>query len=120
MQIPMLRATSETFNCGKFMSMGGPVRKVRIETGNLSDHKHYPSLGLDEGVRMLHCNGIYLGGGDWPAVLSHVQFPAVDDIRYLLGAKASSPLCKNIQYGFLYFHFQSLDEMVTKSAFPAI
>lgn len=69
---------------------------------------------------MLHCNGIYLGGGDWPAVLSHVQLPAVDDIRYLLGAKASAPLGKNIQYGFLYFHFQSLDEMVTKSAFPAI
>lgn len=85
-----------------------------------SNHQHYPSLGLDEGVRMLHCNGIYLGGGDWPAVLSYMQLPAVDNLRYLLGAKATAPLCKNIQYGFLYFHFQSLDEMVTKSAFPAI
>lgn len=37
---------------------------IRIENGNLSDHKHYPTLGLDECVRMLHCNGIYLGGGD--------------------------------------------------------
>ena len=34
---------------------------IRIENGNLSDHKHYPTLGLAEGVRMLHCNGIYLG-----------------------------------------------------------
>ena len=92
----------------------------RIETGNLSNHQHYPSLGLDEGVRMLHCNGIYLGGGDWPAVLSHVQLPAVDDIRYLLGAKASVSLGKDIQYGFLYLHFQSLDEMVTNSTFPSI
>ena len=93
---------------------------IRIENGNLSDHKHYPTLGLDEGVRMLHCNGIYLGGGDWPAVLSHVQLPAVDDIRYLLGAKASVSLGKDIQYGFLYLHFQSLDEMVTNSTFPSI
>lgn len=85
-----------------------------------SNHQHYPSLGLDESVRMLHYNGIYLGGGDWPAVLSHVQLPAVDDIRYLLGAKTSAPLSKNIQYGFLYLHFQSLDEMVTNSTFPSI
>ena len=85
-----------------------------------SNHQHYPTLGLDEGVRMLHCNGIYLGGGDWPAVLSHVQLPAVDDIRYLLGAKASVSLGKDIQYGFLYLHFQSLDEMVTNSTFPSI
>lgn len=91
-----------------------------IENGNLSDHKHYPTLGLDEGVRMLHCNGIYLGGGDWPAVLSHVQLPAVDDIRYLLGAKASVSLCEDVQYGFFYLHFQSLDEMVTNSTFPSI
>ena len=93
---------------------------IRIANGNLSDHKHYPTLGLDEGVRMLHCNGIYLGGGDWPAVLSHVQLPAVDDIRYLLGAKASVSLGKDVQYGFLYLHFQSLDEMVTNSTFPSI
>lgn len=85
-----------------------------------SNHQHYPSLGLDEGVRMLHYNGIYLGGGDWPAVLSHVQLPAVDDIRYLLGAKATAPLGKDVQYGFLYLHFQSLDEMVTNSTFPSI
>lgn len=69
---------------------------------------------------MLHCNGIYLGGGDWLAVLSYMQLPAVDDIRYLLGAKTSAPLSKNIQYGFLYLHFQSLDEMVTNSTFPSI
>ena len=103
--------------------VAGPTKdclSIRIENGNLSDHKHYPTLGLDEGVRMLHCNGIYLGRGDWTAVLSHVQLPAVDDIRYLLGAKASAPLCKNIQYGFLYLHFQSLDEMVTNSTFPSI
>ena len=93
---------------------------ILIANGNLSDHKHYPTLGLDEGVRMLHCNGIYLGGGDWPAVLSHVQLPAVDDLRYLLGAKASVSLGKDIQYGFLYLHFQSLDEMVTNSTFPSI
>ena len=93
---------------------------ILIANGNLSDHKHYPTLGLDECVRMLHCNGIYLGGGDWPAVLSHVQLPAVDDIRYLLGAKASVSLCKDVQYGFFYLHFQSLDEMVTNSTFPSI
>ena len=93
---------------------------ILIANGNLSNHKHYPTLGLDEGVRMLHCNGVYLGGGDWPAVLSHVQLPAVDDIRYLLGAKASVSLGKDVQYGFLYLHFQSLDEMVTNSTFPSI
>ena len=92
----------------------------RIANGNLSDHKHYPTLGLDECVRMLHYNGVYLGGGDWPAVLSHVQLPAVDDIRYLLCAKSSVSLGKNIQYGFFYLHFQSLDEMVTNSTFPSI
>ena len=85
-----------------------------------SNHQHYPTLGLDEGVRVLHYNGIYLGGGDWPAVLSHVQLPAVDNLRYLLGAKASVSLCKDVQYGFFYLHFQSLDEMVTNSTFPSI
>ena len=93
---------------------------ILIANGNLSDHKHYPSLGLDEGVRMLHCNGIYLGGGDWPSVLSHVQLPAVDDLRYLLGAKASVSLGKDVQYGFLYLPFESLDEMVMNCTFPSI
>lgn len=111
------------FHCGHPRIVEGSTKdsiSIPIENGNLSDHKHYPTLGLDEGVRMLHCNGIYLGGGDWPAVLSHVQLPAVDDIRYLLGAKASVSLCKDVQYGFFYLHFQSLDEMVTNSTFPSI
>ena len=111
------------FHCGHPRIVAGPTKdclSILIANGNLSDHKHYPSLGLDEGVRMLHYNGIYLGGGDWPAVLSHVQLPSVDDIRYLLGAKASVSLCKDVQYGFFYLHFQSLDEMVTNSTFPSI
>ena len=111
------------FHCGHPRILEGSAQytlSILIANGNLSDHKHYPTLGLDEGVRILHCNGIYLGGGDWLAVLSHVQLPAVDDLRYLLGAKASVSLGKDVQYGFLYLHFQSLDEMVTNSTFPSI
>ena len=87
----------------------------------------YEYIGKKRALELMHyvdeinmAYGVYLGGGDWPAVLSHVQLPAVDDLRYLLGAKASVSLGKDVQYGFFYLHFQSLDEMVTNSTFPSI
>lgn len=52
------------FHCGHPRIVAGPTKdclSIRIENGNLSDHKHYPTLGLDECVRMLHYNGVYLG-----------------------------------------------------------
>ena len=87
---------------------------------NKSNHQHYPSLCLDEGFRISHHHCIDLGRGDRLTILSHVQSPAVDDIRDLLCAKSSVSLCKDVQYGFFYLHLHSLDEMVTNSSFPSI
>ena len=47
-------------------------------------HQHYPSLGLDEGVRVVHHHGIDLCRSNRLAVLAQMQLPAVDDTHYLL------------------------------------
>ena len=101
----------------KFASVPFYPRHSKVQVSN---HQHYPSLRFDEGIRVAHYNGIYLGRGDRLTILSNVQSPAVDNFRDLFGPQASAPLCKYIQYGFLDFHCQSFDEMLTNSTFPSI
>ena len=73
----------------------------------ISDHQHYPPLGLDKCVRVAHDDSIDLSRGHRIAVLADMKFPAVYNLCNLLCPESSVSFDKNIKYSFFYFHFNA-------------
>lgn len=86
-------------------SMAGMVSAYPQTVSLASYHEHYPSLGLDECVRIVHHHGIDLRRSDRLPVLADMQPPAVDDFRNLLRPQPAVTLGQHIKYRFLDFHF---------------
>lgn len=81
----------------------------------LLHQKHYPPLGLHEGVGVSHNHGIHLSTGHRLAVFAYMEPTAVDDFRYLFGLQSSVALGKDVYNGFLNLHSNSIFMFLLRS-----